>query len=104
MRHLLLILAVSVASCSPPSETLSAFDASGREALRFKKGAGPIVSTALPPAGSEPVKHPFVTARAMDASSEHQLGRILESSRDFEDFVANLKKAGFSVKPGQGEL
>ena len=46
MRHLLLILAVSVASCSPPSETLSAFDASGREALRFKKGAGPIVSTA----------------------------------------------------------
>lgn len=70
----------------------------GREVLRFREGPGPLVSTALPPPGTPPVQHAFLTATALDPATEGELREILEASRSFADFSERLKKAGYDVR------
>jgi hypothetical protein len=60
---------------------------------------GPIISTAPPPPGpSRPVTHPFVSATARSPAHESKLRDLLRASRSFDDFVARLEAAGFSVR------
>ncbi|MCX5789033.1 MAG: hypothetical protein NTX64_11085 [Elusimicrobia bacterium] len=75
-----------------------------KEVLRLKNAPGPIISTALLAPGAEPVRHPFVTAAALDAAEEYDFQVILKRSRNFDDFVANLRKAGYEVLPSSSGL
>jgi hypothetical protein len=59
---------------------------------------GPILSTAAPPPGLVPVKHPFLSASARSAPHEHRLRELLNASRSVEDFLAGLRAAGFEVR------
>ena len=75
-----------------------------KEVLRIKNAPGPVISTALLAPGAEPTRHPFVTAAALDANEEYSLHVILRRSHNFDDFVSNLRKAGYSVTPSNSGL
>lgn len=66
--------------------------------LRFTPGAGHLWSTAPRAAGQQPPAHPFVDARALDASHEQELAQVLEASSSVDDFVTRLGHAGFAVR------
>lgn len=65
--------------------------------LELSDEPGPITSTALPPPGSQPVSHPFLSAAALDAGHEDELRKLLEASHDVDDFVRALAAAGYRV-------
>lgn len=59
---------------------------------------GPIVSTAVrPPDGSPPPNHPFLSASAHAPEEEDALRTLLEASKDLNDFLERLRKAGYAV-------
>ena len=70
----------------------------GRTVLTVKNESGPLYSTSLPPLGSKPTIHPFVTATARDPGEEDALRKILDESSDFDDFIARLQAAGYTLK------
>lgn len=69
--------------------------AGDRAVLEISDRAGPLRSTAPPP--PEPVLHPFLSATALDASVEHELQQLLETSREVEGFLRALEAAGYRV-------
>jgi hypothetical protein len=60
---------------------------------------GHLYSTAAPPPEGRPA-HPFVDAQAYDPYSENELSLILQSSTSFDDFIAQLIRAGYDVASG----
>ena len=74
------------------------------EVLRFKKGSGPLRSTAMLPPGASPTIHPFLTATALQSMEEDTLRGALDGAKNFDEFVAGLKKAGYDLRPAQTPL
>jgi len=70
-----------------------------RLVLSVSDGPGPLASTALPPPGTPPVRHPFLSASAHAPEEEDALKRVLDASESTADFLARLKSAGYAVKP-----
>ena len=77
-------------------------DSKGEKVLWIKDEPGPLLSTALPPPGYTPPRHPFLTGHAFAPSEESRLRDILDRSASFHEFVDNLKKAGYRVLPAKG--
>jgi hypothetical protein len=69
-----------------------------RLVLTITNRPGPLVSTALAPAGSAPIQHPFLSGSAHAADQEHTLRSLLDQSRSFDEFVARLRGAGFELR------
>ena len=69
-----------------------------RPVLEVTDRPGPLVSTALLPAGASPARHPFLSASALAPSEEHELGTILDGSTSTADFLKNLERAGYRVE------
>jgi hypothetical protein len=69
-----------------------------RPVLRIIDRPGPLTSTALPLPGAQPVRHPFLTASALDPSAEHPLRQILDASKSTAGFVEKLRQAGYGVR------
>ncbi|HEY3737244.1 MAG TPA: hypothetical protein VGL26_07345 [Jatrophihabitans sp.] len=57
---------------------------------------GVLLSTAAPPPGGAPA-HPFLNAHAFDPFSEGELANIVWASQNYDDVLARLRDAGFSV-------
>jgi len=74
-----------------------------RIVLTFEDRPGPITSTALPPPGSQPVLHPFLTANARAPEGEDNLARILTQSKDAQDFILRLRETGYRITPAAGK-
>lgn len=74
----------------------------GSAVLTFSSEPGILQSTGLPAPGAKPPSHPFLTARALDARYEHQLGTLLRASSSVDDFIQRLRGAGYEVKLGSG--
>jgi hypothetical protein len=70
----------------------------GRTVLTVTNRPGPLVSTALLPAGGKPVMHPFLSARAHVPEEEDALQMILKQSANFNDFLDRLRKAGYGLR------
>lgn len=70
----------------------------GAAVLTFSSEPGIIQSTGLAAPGTQPLRHPFLNARALDARHEHQLGTLLRASSSVEDFIQRLRDAGYEVK------
>ena len=68
-----------------------------RRVLSLKGEPGPITSTALPPPGQPPRRHPFLSAAALAPEEEDRLGRLLEGARSVEEFLDALRRAGYRV-------
>lgn len=66
--------------------------------LEVSSVPGPILSTAAPPPGLQPVTHPFLSASARSATHEHKLRELLVASKDLPDFLARLRAASFDVR------
>lgn len=98
----LLALALAVFGCrgetAPASSGPWEVFKGERLVLAVSDGAGPIVSTAAPPPGAPPVRHPFLSASAHAPEEEDALKRILDASESTADFLARLKSAGYGVK------
>lgn len=71
----------------------------GRRVLKLKNEPGPLLSTALAPPGHKPPTHPFLSAEALDPLEEDNLRGLLDKSRGFDEFVANLKQNGYTLSP-----
>lgn len=71
----------------------------GRLVLKLKNKPGPLLSSALLPAGRKPTAHPFLSAEALDPMEEDNLRRLLDKSRSFDEFFAHLKKSGYTLTP-----
>ena len=69
-----------------------------RPVLEVIDRPGPLVSTALLPAGASPTRHPFLSASALAPSEEHELRTILDGSSSTADFLKNLERAGYRVE------
>ena len=67
--------------------------------LEVSDRPGPITSTAMPPPGAPPVTNPFLSAAALDAGHEDQLGTLLAGAHDLREFLHALEGAGFRVVP-----
>jgi hypothetical protein len=67
--------------------------------LELSDRPGPILSTAAPPPGGEPVTHPFLSATALDAAHEDRLHQLLTGSHSVDEFIAALQRAGYRVVP-----
>lgn len=74
----------------------------GQPVLLLKNEPGPLTSTAAPPPGQEPPRHPFLTASALDPIEENALRETLDKSRSFEEFVSLLKAQGYTLRPAAG--
>jgi hypothetical protein len=59
---------------------------------------GPITSTAPPPADGRVATNPYLSAAALDASCEAELGGLLQQATSLDDFLARLRAAGFRVE------
>jgi hypothetical protein len=70
-----------------------------RKVLVFNDRPGILAGTALPPPGTPPVRHPFLSGSALYAVEDGNLRAILEQSAGFEDFVNRLKRGGYRVEP-----
>ena len=77
--------------------TWSVYNKAGKEVLRVKNVPGPLISTAVLPPNTPPVLNPFLSATALDPFEEDALRDILEKSRNFDEFIGNLKKSGYTV-------
>lgn len=71
----------------------------GRLVLKLKNKPGPLLSTALLPAGRKPPAHPFLSAEALDPMEEDNLRRLLDKSRSFDEFFTHLKNSGYTLTP-----
>jgi|SRR5271167_2565439 len=69
-----------------------------RLVLTVRNKPGAIISTAIPPADSNPVMHPFLSATAHAATEENALHAILEQSSDFDDFLRRLTQSGYTIR------
>ena len=69
-----------------------------RLVLTVRNKPGAITSTATPPANSNPVMHPFLSATAHAANEENALHAILEQSSDFDDFLRRLTRNGYTTR------
>ncbi len=69
----------------------------GEPVLRVDDTPGPLVSTAPRRPGSAPTQHPFLTATALDARQEQTLRRLRDASRSTDEFVRQLRSAGYEV-------
>lgn len=58
---------------------------------------GPILSTASLPPGVAPSQHPFLSASARSAKHEHKLRALLNGSKSLQEFLSNLRSAGYRV-------
>jgi hypothetical protein len=63
--------------------------------LEIWDSPGSLMSTAPRPDAS--VKHPFLSAVALDAGHEHQLRELLQHASDLPSFLAALRAAGYRV-------
>jgi hypothetical protein len=100
----IIFAALLLAACKPSkggAVTWTVYDKSGKAVAELKDAPGPIVSRAGPPPDGKVVTHPFVTASSLDAMAENDLHEALQAAASFKDFVARLRKAGFSVKEGK---
>lgn len=70
-----------------------------RLALRMADIPGVLQSTAPLPSGVSASfsAHSFVDAQACDAVSEDELGRLLQQSVNFDDYVTRLLDAGYAI-------
>ena len=68
-----------------------------RLVLTFTDRPGPVTSTALLPPGAAPVEQSFITADARAPEEEDKLRRILDGSKNVQDFIARLRQAGYVV-------
>jgi hypothetical protein len=73
-----------------------------RLVLTVSNEPGALLSTALPPPGREPIRHPFLGAAAHAPEEEPRLREILERARDFADFIARLRAAGYTLREWTG--
>jgi hypothetical protein len=73
-----------------------------RLVLTVSNEPGPLLSTALPPPGREPVSHPFLSASAYAPDEEPRLHEILERAKNFPDFLARLGAAGYALRERTG--
>lgn len=71
----------------------------GRLVLTFTDRPGVIGSTALLPPGAAPEGHSFITGDARAPEEEDNLRRVLDASKNVQDFIARLRQAGYVVKP-----
>ncbi len=69
-----------------------------RLVLTVRNKPGAIISTAIPPANSNPVMHPFLSATVHVATEESALHAILEQSSDFDDFLRRLTQSGYTIR------
>ena len=82
---------------APPADVWKVYK--GEETvLEVRNEPGYLVSTALLPPGHKPVKHPFLSARALNSFEEDKLRRILEQARTFEQFLGLLRANGYRVE------
>ena len=67
--------------------------------LEFTDGPGLLVSKVAPPPtpGSRLAEHPFISATAFVPEQEQKLLEILERSHDVDEYVTNLRAAGYQV-------
>jgi hypothetical protein len=71
----------------------------GHLVLTVSDVPGPIVSTAALPPGVLPAKHPFLSATAHAPEEEDALHKVLDQSKDFDDFLRRLRDSGYTVQP-----
>jgi len=76
-------------------EQWAVYNSDGIKVLIVINEPGPITSTATPPPGFEPPKHPFLTGSALDPSEEDELRKLLDQSTSFADYLARLYDAGY---------
>lgn len=69
-----------------------------KKVLVVKNEPGPIVSTALLPEGQEPIKHPFLSATALDPLEEDNLHTLLEKAQNFDEFISLLRQNGYKFE------
>jgi len=69
-----------------------------RKVLWLQNQPGSLISTALLPAGTEPTRHPFINARALDPFEENNLQKLLVQSKSFEEFLSFLRNDGYLLK------
>lgn len=67
--------------------------------LKIINRPGSLTSTALPAPGTKPASHPFLTASALAAGEEFRLRGILDASANWNDFLKNLRRVGYVIKP-----
>lgn len=101
-RALAGLVCLALAACAPAGggktgQAWKVYDG-GKLVLTVFDRPGPLVSTAMPPPGAQPVVHAFLSGTAHSAVHEDQLRKILEASSSFADFIGRLRAAGFIVK------
>jgi len=69
-----------------------------RPVLKIIDRPGTLTSTALPPPGVLPPRHPFLTATALAPAEEGRLRQILEISVNTSDFLDKLRRAAYIVR------
>jgi hypothetical protein len=99
MKKLLIVAILALAACKQKSFDYSVVNKNGKEVALISDRPGTLSSKGIQESGYHPVKHPFLSAESLDALAESDLKEVLDKSKSFEEFVANLKKAGYSVLP-----
>lgn len=106
---LILTFAATLSACNEMSSQLAN---NGKGWYVYKNGAiiqwiddkpGPRVSRALLPPKTPIQTHPFMTLTSNDINSEGELSVILDKSNNFKEYVENLKRSGYEVKPKKGD-
>lgn len=69
----------------------------GRLVLTVTDAPGPILSTAILPAGEKPAVHPFLSASAHAPEEENALRALLDQAASTQGFLELLRKAGYQV-------
>lgn len=69
-----------------------------RKVLWIQNEPGFLIGTAILPARTEPTKHPFLNAKALDPFEENNLQNILSQSKSFEEFLSLLRDNGYFLK------
>ncbi len=104
IRRTLLVtlgLSVPIATVGAKTEAVHSYNVlkAGRLVLVVSDAPGPIVSTASLPPGASPAKHPFLSGTAYVPEEEDALRKILNESKDFNDFLRRLRDGGYTVQP-----
>ena len=95
---LILAIVIFLTACVPPTPhdyTWTAYK-DGTAALEFEMGPGYLVSTGT--FESEPVEHPFLSAKALVPDYEDEIRTLLEESNSFGDFASKLEENGYELK------
>lgn len=75
----------------------------GKKVEWIKNAPGAIISKGTLPPDVKPLTHPFLTSQSFDAFEEDNLRQIMEKARSFDDYVALLKKGGYTVSQTKQE-